>query len=307
MGTVSVGGGFVDVRAGDGAMAGGSWWREGGPVDGADGGDSVYLPKQAVDAPDPAPPARPAAPPARPAAPPAPARPPVVPPPAKPSPAAPPRSSPAEVDQVFAYTEDLDGPGPGAGSPGWTVTYDDPAEPEPAPEPDPGPGSAPEPEPEPEAGPAPEPGKPRPGVGRIVLAALFGRPKGAPDAPSAPPPAAAGVRKPAPLLLLGAALLLGGAATGMLLVMLLGWAVAYLSRGWTDLMKKFAVLGIPLITVTGLTVWNWGREKGRWGSPLSPGTDAGAITWAAAPGVLRVAALLTALFVLAVTLRRRKG
>ncbi|GLW70388.1 hypothetical protein Kpho02_26870 [Kitasatospora phosalacinea] len=208
-------------------------------------------------------------------------------------------SSPAEVERAFAYSEDPDGPGLGAVQPGWTVTYDDlpEPEPEPAPEPDPEPEAAPEP--------APEPADERRGLGRTVLAVLFGTPKTAPG--PAPVPAAGGARKPAPLLLLGAALLLGGAATGTLLAMLLGWAAAYLSQGWTDLMKKFAVLGIPLITVTGLTVWNWGREKGRWGSQLSPGTDAGAVTWAAAPGVLRVAAVLSALFVLAVTLRRRKG
>ncbi|MGW4808948.1 hypothetical protein ACWEO5_33085, partial [Kitasatospora sp. NPDC004272] len=253
-----------------------------------------------------------------PARPPAPAAPPAVPPPAKPAPAkpapaapapgpaapAPAMSSPAEVDQVFAYTEDLDTPGFGSDQPGWTARYFDLPGAEPAPEPE----AEPEPEPEAEAeeAAAPDPGKPRPGAGRIVRAVLFGKPKTAADVPSAPVPVAAGSRKPAPLLLLGAALLLGGAVTGTLLVMLLGWAVAYLSRGWTDLVKKFAVLGIPLITVTGLTVWNWGREKGRWGSPLTPGTDAGATTWAAAPGVLRAAALLTALFVLAVTLRRRK-
>ncbi|MFB7945068.1 hypothetical protein ACFC6L_09110 [Kitasatospora phosalacinea] len=271
-------------------MAGGSWWREdGAAADGADGGESVYLPRQAADSPTPAATPAPAVGADRP-------RPPAM-------------SSPAEVEQAFAYSEDPDGPEFGAGQPGWTVTYDDLPEPEPAPAPEPEP--EPEPEPGPEAAPEPAaaPGQERPGLGRTVLAVLLGRPKTAPGAaaPAPAPAAAGGARKPAPLLLLGAALLLGGAATGTLLVMLLGWAAAYLSQGWTDLMKKFAVLGIPLITVTGLTVWNWGREKGRWGTPLSPGTDAGAVTWAAAPGVLRVAAVLTALFVLAVALRRRKG
>ncbi|MFF4340332.1 hypothetical protein ACFY00_10375 [Kitasatospora sp. NPDC001540] len=304
MGTVSVGGGFVDVfvdvRAGGGAMAGGSWWREGGSADGADGGESVYLPRQSVDSPPPKPPA-----------PPAPPKPPEAPAVGPDRPRPPAMSSPAEVERAFAYSEDPDGPGLGAVQPGWTVTYDDLPEPEPASAPELAPEPDPDPEPEAEAAPEPAaaPGRERRGLGRTVLAVLFGTPKTAPGpAPTPPPaPAAGGARKPAPLLLLGAALLLGGAATGTLLAMLLGWAAAYLSQGWTDLMKKFAVLGIPLITVTGLTVWNWGREKGRWGSQLSPGTDVGAMTWASAPGVLRVAAVLSALFVLAVTLRRRKG
>ncbi len=296
-------------------MADGSWWREGGAADGSDGGGSVYLPRPAAEPPPAAVPAAPAAPPV---------------PPVPPVPAQPPRaaavelgkprtpigpagreSAQSEVDRAFAYSEDPSAPDLGIGQPGWTAQYFGLPEPEPeaAPEPEPEPG--PEPEAAPES--APEPARERPGLGRILLAALFGKPKAAPDAPSVPPApvpapaAAAGARRPAPLLLLGAGLLLAGAVTGQLLVMLLGWAAAYLSKGWSDLMKKFAVLGIPLVTVTGLTVWNWGREKGRWGGALAPGSDAGATTWAAAPGVLRAAAVLTALFVLAVTLRRRKG
>ncbi|WP_148089380.1 hypothetical protein [Kitasatospora cineracea] len=308
MGTVSVGGGYVDVRAGGGAMADGSWWREGGAADGSDGGGSVYLPRPAAEPP-------PAAVPAAPAAPPVPAQPPraaavELGKPRTPAGPAGRESSQSEVDRAFAYSEDLSAPDFGIGQPGWSAQYFDLAEPEPEAVPEPAPEPVPEPEAPPE--PAPEPARERPGVGRILLTALFGKPKAAPDAPPAPaapaaPAAAAGARRPAPLLLLGAGLLLAGAVTGQLLVMLLGWAAAYLSKGWTDLMKKFAVLGIPLVTVTGLTVWNWGREKGRWGSALAPGSDAGATTWAAAPGVLRAAAVLTALFVLAVTLRRRKG
>ncbi|MGW4811402.1 hypothetical protein ACWEPB_07105 [Kitasatospora cineracea] len=313
MGTVSVGGGYVDVRAGGGAMADGSWWREGGAADGSDGGGSVYLPRPAAEPPPAAVPEAPAAP----SVPPVPAQPPraaavELGKPRRPAGPVGPvgrESSQSEVDRAFAYSEDLSAPDFGIGQPGWTAQYFGLAEPEPEAAPEPAPEPVPEPEAAPE--PAPEPARERPGVGRILLAALFGKPKAAPDAPSAPaapaPAAAAGARRPAPLLLLGAGLLLAGAVTGQLLVMLLGWAAAYLSKGWTDLMKKFAVLGIPLVTVTGLTVWNWGREKGRWGSALAPGSDAGATTWAAAPGVLRAAAVLTALFVLAVTLRRRKG
>ncbi|MFJ5885412.1 hypothetical protein [Kitasatospora cineracea] len=283
-------------------MTDGSWWREGGTAaDGSDGGGSVYLPRQPAD------------PPPAPAAPPVPPQPPggaavELGKPRTPVGPAGRESAQSEVDRAFAYSEDPSAPDFGIGQPGWSAQYFDLAEPEPEAEPEPAPEPALEPEAAPE--PAPEPARERPGLGRILLAALFGKPKAAPDAPSAPaaPAAAAGgARRPAPLLLLGAGLLLAGAVTGQLLVMLLGWAAAYLSKGWTDLMKKFAVLGIPLVTVTGLTVWNWGREKGRWGNALAPGSDAGATTWAAAPGVLRAAAVLTALFVLAVTLRRRKG
>ncbi|MFK0190174.1 hypothetical protein [Kitasatospora sp. NPDC090308] len=315
-------------------MADGSWWREGGSADGStdgpEGGGSVYLPRPAATAPPvppapPTPPAVPAQAPPKPTRAPAPAPAPAA--PVEPDKPKPPTgaggsggsggafragsSSPSEAERAFAYSENPDAPDFGIGQPGWTAQYFDLAEPEPEPDPEPEPEADPGPE-----SPAPEAGRPRPGLGRLLLGALFGRPPAAPEAPPAPAVAAgaagaaagaAGARKPAPLLLLGAGLLLAGAVTGQLLVMLLGWAAAYLSKGWTDLMKKFAVLGIPLITVTGLTVWNWGREKGRWGSALAPGSDAGATTWAAAPTVLRAAAVLSALFVLAVTLRRRKG
>lgn len=113
-------------------------------------------------------------------------------------------------------------------------------------------------------------------------------------------------RRPAPLLLVAALALLTGAYSGVLLAMLGGWGAAYLSRGIGDFTKKFAVLGIPMICMTGATVWFWGRAQGRWGTPVSAGTPMGEMTWSAAPGVLRVAAVLTALFLLAVTLRRRR-
>ncbi|RKE20642.1 hypothetical protein BX266_4012 [Streptomyces sp. TLI_171] len=269
-------------------MAGGSWWREGGSADGADGAESVYLPGQAAQSPPDGP--------VTPPVPPRPSAPPQVGPVKGPQPSGP---TPAEVHRAFDYAEGHGLTDVTAVYPGWSeVVFDLQPEPKAAPAPEP----VPDPEPEPE----PEPGQQRPGPGRRALKALLGRPQQAADAPAAAP-AAGGSRKPAPLLLLAAALLLGGAATGTLLVMLLGWGVAYLSHGWSDLMKKFAVLGIPLVTVTGLTVWNWGREKGRWGTALAPGSDAGAVTWADAPGVLRLAAVLSAVFVLVVTLRRRKA
>ncbi|MEV4613774.1 hypothetical protein AB0K43_14430 [Kitasatospora sp. NPDC049258] len=128
---------------------------------------------------------------------------------------------------------------------------------------------------------------------------------GAPE-PTAGGPGLLAGRRPAPLLLVASAALLAGAYTGVLLAMLGGWGAAYLSRGLGDFTKKFAVLGIPLICMTGASVWFWGRAQGRWGTPDTSGTPMGEVTWAAAPGVLRVAAVLTALFLLALTLRRRR-
>ncbi|GHH75966.1 hypothetical protein GCM10018781_46110 [Kitasatospora indigofera] len=119
-------------------------------------------------------------------------------------------------------------------------------------------------------------------------------------APAARPGLLAG-RRPAPLLLVASALLVGGAVTRMVLVMLVGWALAYLSRSLGDRSRKFAVLGIPLLAVTGLVLWFWGRGQGKWGPALQPGEQ----LWAAAPGVLRLAAVLSAVYLLVVTVRRR--
>ncbi|MCG6495065.1 hypothetical protein [Kitasatospora sp. A2-31] len=132
--------------------------------------------------------------------------------------------------------------------------------------------------------------------------------------PGAAPPAAAGEpgrpsalagRRPSPLLLLAAVVLVGGAVTGQLLVMLVGWALGWMSRRLSDLTRKFAVLGIPLATMSGTTLWYWGRAQGRWGEALQPGQQAGQVAWSAAPGVLRLAAVLSALFLVAVALKRR--
>ncbi|MFD7983226.1 hypothetical protein ACFV4M_07590 [Kitasatospora indigofera] len=119
-------------------------------------------------------------------------------------------------------------------------------------------------------------------------------------APAARPGLLAG-RRPAPLLLVASALLVGGAVTRTVLVMLVGWALAYLSRSLGDRSRKFAVLGIPLLAVTGLVLWFWGRGQGKWGPALQPGEQ----LWAAAPGVLRLAAVLSAVYLLVVTMRRR--
>ena len=189
-------------------------------------------------------------------------------------------------------------PGSGTGTdsgPGWTEqidmsVFDDRPE-VPAYEPDPGA----EPEPVAEVAPAAAPKR-------------WGRKR--PAAAVADAPARRGAmagRRPSPLLLVASVVLVGGAVTGMALVMLVGWALAYLSRRLGDLTKKFAVLGIPLVTMTGVTLWFWGRSQGKWGVALQPGQQVGQQIWGSAPGVLRLAAVLSALFLLVVTMRRRRG
>lgn len=98
-----------------------------------------------------------------------------------------------------------------------------------------------------------------------------------------------------PFLLLAALALVVGAVLGNVLVLLIGWAVIYLSRQLTIGQKKWAVFGLPgLAVVTGI-VWLWGRGDGRWGDPLPGGRLSGALdeTW---PWVLRCAAFATALY-----------
>ncbi|WP_327679851.1 hypothetical protein [Kitasatospora sp. NBC_00458] len=142
-----------------------------------------------------------------------------------------------------------------------------------------------------------------------------GRSKGrkaaaAPDAAAPGPAAKAGAgagRRPAPLLLLAAAVLVGGAVTGQLIAMLVGWALGYLSRHLTDFARKLAVFGIPLMTVSGSSLWFWGRAQGRWGSGLEQGQQPTDAVWSAAPDVLRLAAVLSAVFLLAMAVRRRRA
>ncbi|WP_151480089.1 hypothetical protein [Streptomyces albicerus] len=98
-----------------------------------------------------------------------------------------------------------------------------------------------------------------------------------------------------PLLLLAAALLVAGAAIGNLVMLGLGWLIAYLSRRLSPTESKWAVLGVPGLVVTAGIVWLWGRTEGRWGDPIAEGqmSDAVAETW---PWVLRGAAIASALY-----------
>ncbi|MFC6596408.1 hypothetical protein [Kitasatospora paranensis] len=281
------GGAAKDGAAGGGAAdgpGGGEWWRSGAPWrvlgsprrppgDGPADDRSVYEP-------EPAAPDGPAVPGAQ---------------------AGPGGSGGPEAAGPPGVRSDL--PGAALVFPGWDTVRLEYQEPEPEPGP----------RPEPVAVPAPRAGEePAPGAAAVPgPRGWFGlRGKAAPAAPADPggQPAAgkpAGVRRPSPLLLVAALLLVGGAAVGELLVMLLGWGAAYLSRGLSDFTRKFAVLGIPLVSMSASTLWFWGRTKGRWGTPLAEGSPMNHALWVAAPGVLRVAAVLTAVFLLALTLRRR--
>ncbi len=99
-----------------------------------------------------------------------------------------------------------------------------------------------------------------------------------------------------PLLLLAAALLVAGAVLGNLVVLLLGWLIAWGSRRLSDAETKWAVVILPGLSLTAGVLWLWGRATGRWGDPLAEGQTNAAIgeTW---PWVLRGAALASALFI----------
>ncbi|MFF1903802.1 hypothetical protein [Kitasatospora sp. NPDC058218] len=156
---------------------------------------------------------------------------------------------------------------------------------------------------EPSAEPAPAKGRKARGRAK---AGGGGRGKARPEPAGKPPkPSAAAGRRPSPLLLLASVTLVGGAVSGQIVVMLVGWALGYMSRQLSDLTRKFAVFGIPLATISGTSLWYWGRAQGRWGGGLQPGQPAGEIAWSAAPGVIRLAAVLSAVFLLAMALKKR--
>ncbi|WP_052682363.1 hypothetical protein [Saccharothrix sp. ST-888] len=272
----------------EGGRAGGEWWRVDGPWrvlrqpgserrGAAADGESVYaseVPEVPVEAPSPGPSAVPLVKPAGPSA----------------KPAAP-ADVRSEAESMARGRPFAHGFGVSAADfPGWdSVTFDF--------------GSA-----APPAAPSVPDQRKESADGAQPTADAPPAPEGAADGPpGGQPPRAAGFlagRRPSLLLLVAAITLLAGAVTGQILVMLIGWAAAYLSARLGDFTKKFAVFGIPLITMTASTVWFWGRAQGRWGSPVAPGEQLNHEAWAAAPGVLRLAAVLSALFLLVLNLRR---
>ncbi|MFC8454486.1 hypothetical protein [Kitasatospora sp. NPDC057223] len=248
-------------------MVDGEWWRVNAPRRAGEDGAGAGVPDGPGESIYLPPPVPEQAPPVPPAPP--------VRPPSVPKQAPPESSSRPDWDRVHIDMSVLDEPA-------------EEAVPEAAPEAEAVPGEA---APGPEAVPAKRPGRRRRAAGAVADA-----------------PARRGVlagRRPSPLLLLASVVLVGGALTGMVLVMLVGWALAYLSRRLGDRTKKFAVLGIPLVAMTGVTLWFWGRSQGRWGVALQPGEQVGQQIWGSAPGVLRLAAALSAAFLLVVTMRRR--
>ncbi|EST27849.1 hypothetical protein M878_23975, partial [Streptomyces roseochromogenus subsp. oscitans DS 12.976] len=98
-----------------------------------------------------------------------------------------------------------------------------------------------------------------------------------------------------PLLLLAAAALVAGAVLGNWFALLLGWVIAYGSRRLTPAETKLAVMVLPGTAVAAGLVWLWGRDNGRWGTPIAQGhmNEAIAETW---PWVVRGAAVASALY-----------
>ncbi|NUT25774.1 MAG: hypothetical protein HOV84_07580 [Streptomyces sp.] len=107
-----------------------------------------------------------------------------------------------------------------------------------------------------------------------------------------------------PLLLLAAALLITGAILGNLIVLLLGWLIAWGSRRLSDAETKWAVIILPGLSLTAGITWLWGRTNGRWGDPIAEGQTNAAIaeTW---PWVVRGAAVASALFIVWRSQRQR--
>ncbi|MFF3981893.1 hypothetical protein ACWGNF_18175 [Streptomyces sp. NPDC055808] len=98
-----------------------------------------------------------------------------------------------------------------------------------------------------------------------------------------------------PLLLLAAALLVAGALFGLWLALGAGWLLAYASRRLSPAESKWAVFGVPGLTLAGGLVWLWGRQDGRWGEPIAPGEMGVALSgmW---PWLIRIAAVGSAAF-----------
>jgi hypothetical protein len=113
-----------------------------------------------------------------------------------------------------------------------------------------------------------------------------------------------GARKPSPLILLSCGLLVGGAVSGFFPAMLAGWGIGYLTRQISDTMRKFVILGIPLVTMSASTLFAMNHAK-QSGGAVQPGSPLGQFSWSMAPGVLRTAAVLTAVVLLLLGLRRR--
>ncbi|MFJ2651746.1 hypothetical protein ACIO1C_34105 [Streptomyces sp. NPDC087420] len=109
--------------------------------------------------------------------------------------------------------------------------------------------------------------------------------------------AARPVRLSHPLLLLAAALLVVGAFLGSWLALAGGWLLAYASRTLSRAAAKWAVFGLPGVSVAGGLIWLWGRAGHRWGEAIPEGGWNDAVS-DATPVVIRTAAIASALYLL---------
>ncbi|WP_370531880.1 hypothetical protein [Streptomyces venezuelae] len=139
-----------------------------------------------------------------------------------------------------------------------------------------------------------------PELGRVLLRRKAGAVAQAPGTEEEPGAASVSRLRPAnPFVLLAALLLLGGALFGSLLVLALGWLLAYGSRRLTPGEVKGAVLVIPGLAAASGVGWLWGRVEGRWGDPVGAGGEAmGAAVSETWPWALRGAAVASALFLI---------
>lgn len=144
-----------------------------------------------------------------------------------------------------------------------------------------------------EGAPAPAGGRKR----RLLPRLLKGGGKGAKGAGGGEAAGGGRRRWGSPVLLLAAALLVAGAVIGSWIPLLLGWAMGYLSRQLTRTQAKAGVLGIPGAAAVGLLVWLWGRDAGKWSTPVPQG-QMGQALQDALPVTVRIAASGTALYLL---------
>lgn len=100
-----------------------------------------------------------------------------------------------------------------------------------------------------------------------------------------------------PVLLLAAVLLIAGAAIGSWIPLGLGWLAGWFSPRLSRPQAKFAVLGIPGLAVLGMAVWLWGRDAGKWSTPIAQG-QMGQAMHDAFPATVRLAAFGSALYLL---------
>ncbi|MBH1936067.1 hypothetical protein I5Q34_17625 [Streptomyces sp. AV19] len=111
------------------------------------------------------------------------------------------------------------------------------------------------------------------------------------------PAAPVGTVPMSPLLALVAVLLVIGAVLGNWLVLVVGWALAYVTRRLSQSESKWAVMGVPGLAAAGGVAWLWGRLEHRWGAPIPQG-GLGTALADTLPVVVRVAALASAAYVL---------